>query len=122
MPLDPTLVPALEQELAYARNLKPGGQPVDEGRIAAIEEQIRLNSNGAASEPEAGDASNDSTDYATTDDVHQKRAAKDAEKRAAKDAAKENAMATRAAETAAATDTPDETPDGDAPVEVADAD
>lgn len=118
MPLDPTLVPALEQELAYAKQLKPGGQPVNEGRIAAIEEQIRLHSSGAVSEPETGDASNESTDYESTDDVHERRAKKDAERRAAK----EKAVAERAPESADATEEADEKPESDTPAENADAD
>jgi hypothetical protein len=116
MPLDPTLVPALEQELAYAKQLKPGGQPVDEGRIAAIQEQIRLHSGGELPEAEASDASNQSTDYASTDNVHEARAAKDRAKRGAK----ETAVATRPTDSADA-QTADETPDADVALETADA-
>lgn len=62
MPIDPSLVPALEYELEQARGTKPGGQPPNEARIAAIEEAIRLHKNAgletadAAPEVETADA------------------------------------------------------------------
>ena len=70
MPFDPNLITALETELEFAHNLKPGGQKVDPGRIAAIEEQIRLYKEAAkrgpgdlAARPARVDQSNMSTDY-----------------------------------------------------------
>lgn len=46
MPLDPSFVPALEEELRMAKQVKPGGQEPRPDRIAAIEEQIRLHRAG----------------------------------------------------------------------------
>lgn len=68
MPIDPTRLPALRQELIYANQVKPGGQEPDPGRVAAIEDQIRLHeaAETKAEEPEV-DASNASTDYESHD-------------------------------------------------------
>lgn len=40
--IDITRIPALEEELRQARNVKPGGQEPDPGRIAAIEQEIAV--------------------------------------------------------------------------------
>jgi hypothetical protein len=42
MPTDPSLIPALEEELRQARGTKPGGQESRPERVAAIEEQLKL--------------------------------------------------------------------------------
>ncbi len=42
MPIDSSLVPALEEELAQAKQSKAGGQPPRPERVAAIEAAIRL--------------------------------------------------------------------------------
>lgn len=47
MPINPADLPALERELVHAKGTKPGGQPPDEGRIAAIEEAIKLHRQAA---------------------------------------------------------------------------
>lgn len=112
MPLDPTLVPALEKELEYAKHVAPGGQKTDPGRIAAIEAEIALHRSAAVVEPEATDASNDSTDYRTSDTAAEKRVAK-ARERA--EAAKETARAQAPAETTDATDETEKPEDDPAP-------
>ena len=69
MPVDPTLLPALELELEYAKHLKPGGQVSDPGRIKAIEDQIKLcKAATKPAEPEVENQSNVSTDYESHDD------------------------------------------------------
>lgn len=67
MPIDPSFVPALEEELWSAKRVKPGGQLPDPGRIAAIEAEIKRHKAGKKAEPEAGDKSNESTDYESHD-------------------------------------------------------
>lgn len=47
MPIDVTRIPALEEELWMAQRPAPGGQPPDEGRIAEIENQLRLHRKAA---------------------------------------------------------------------------
>lgn len=47
MPIDPTLVPALERELEQAKKTKGGGQPPRPERIAAIEAAIKLHKKAA---------------------------------------------------------------------------
>lgn len=42
MPIDPSRIPALEEELRQAQNTKPGGQEPRPERIAAIEEELRI--------------------------------------------------------------------------------
>lgn len=42
MPIDPTRIPALEQELVYAKQVKAGGQLPDPGRVAAIEHELKI--------------------------------------------------------------------------------
>jgi hypothetical protein len=72
MPIDVTRIPALEYELEQAKGTKGGGQPPNKGRIAAIEEQIKihrkaLEDQGAPKDPEPENASNVSTDYQSHD-------------------------------------------------------
>jgi len=86
MPLDPSFVPALEEELWAAERVKPGGQQPDPGRIAAIEAEIKKHKAAAERVEEAGDKSNESTDYESHDaDADKVKAARDkAAKRAEK--------------------------------------
>lgn len=42
MPIDTTVIPALERELEMARHTRGGGQAPDPARIKAIEDQLRL--------------------------------------------------------------------------------
>ena len=64
---DNPMLAALETELAYAKQLAPGGQKTDPGRVAAIEAQIKHYSGASTPEPEKTDASNESTDYESHD-------------------------------------------------------
>lgn len=118
MPIDPSRLPALRQELIYAKSVKPGGQEPDPGRVAAVEEQIALHEAAeraaVPAEPETTDASNESTDYESHDsDAAEKKAArKPAKKRGRADDEDEP-------ETTDATVAADEQVES-APVEVAD--
>lgn len=52
MPIDTRLIPALEQELIFAKQVYPGGQPPNESRIAAIEAQLAIYRAAAAEQGE----------------------------------------------------------------------
>src|SRR4051812_25967858 len=89
MPIDYTRLPALRQELIYSKQVKAGGQEPDPGRVAAIEEQIKLHEKAereaqkAQREPSPADASNASTDYESHDaDAKDTKAKKPSAKRA----------------------------------------
>ena len=107
MPIDPNFLPALEQELEFARQVAPGGQKADPGRIAAIEEQIKLHKAAAKKQaPKEENASNVSTDYQSHDaDAGTKRAAKSEKpsKRGVVDADDDKAEKARAAQEKAET-------------------
>lgn len=112
MPIDKSLLPALRQELEYAKHLKPGGQPVDEGRVAAIEAQIKLHESAGdpIPSPDEENESNKPTDYSENEKSTKKSPKADRAKQAAKDA-----------EDAKKADDAKETATGDEPVETADA-
>ncbi len=50
MPTDPSLIPALEEELRQAKGTKPGGQESRPDRVAAIEEQLKVYRKAAKAE------------------------------------------------------------------------
>lgn len=90
MPIDLSLLPSLERELAHAKQVRPGGQAPSKDRIAAIEEQVALYrsflKDSGQPAPEKGDASNASTDYESHDDPDAVAKAVEAERKAALDA------------------------------------
>jgi hypothetical protein len=65
---------ALEQELIFAKQVAPGGQKTDPGRIAAIEAEIKAYSATKDKPVEKTDKSNESTDYESHDDKKVKAA------------------------------------------------
>lgn len=77
MPINPDDLPALERELVHAKGTKPGGQPPDEGRIAAIEEAIVLHRQAAE------DAKPKKSKPAKADKVAEAKAKDEAEKETA---------------------------------------
>ncbi len=42
MPIDPSRIPALEEELFAAKRPSPGGQPSDPARVAAVEHELKI--------------------------------------------------------------------------------
>lgn len=68
MPVDPSFLPALREELWMAKRVKGGGQLPDPARIAAIEEQIKLHEKAAKNKSQPDENASDvSTDYESHD-------------------------------------------------------
>lgn len=104
MPIDTSRIPALEEELVAAKAVRPGGQEPSEGRIAAIEEQLKLhraelNKSGAPADPAPENASDESTDYESHDEDAKPRRGRQKKVEASEEASQEAPL-----ETADATD------------------
>jgi hypothetical protein len=89
MPIDPGMIPALEEELRWAHQTLPGGQGPDPARIAAIEEQIAVyraaETQGAVAESPAPENLSEQTEnYETTDDADERREQDVAKKKSSK--------------------------------------